>query len=185
MDAADAIAPGVRLSPVGDYLMWGLSAKHDRLPAPDPELAAAGPAALHAAACRAIRSWHPDLRTLLAKAAVDETFFIRVRSSQRVPAWAPSRVTLLGDAIHAMSPARGSGANTALLDAANLCTALTDSSDVIAAIGGYEEKMRDYGFAAVEASRQAETETARRGTPLWLWVFNHLPKPRGRADRVR
>src|SRR5207248_1686905 len=129
-----------------------------------------------AAACQAIRSWHPDLRALLAKAAVDETFFIRVRSSQRVPAWAPSRVTLLGDAIHAMSPARGSGANTALLDAANLCTALTDSSDVIAAIGGYEEKMRDYGFAAVEASRQAETETARRGTPLWLWVFNHLPK---------
>jgi len=38
--------------------------------------------------------------------------------------------------------------------------------------------MRDYGFAAVKASRQAQTETSRRGNPLWLWVFNHLPKPR-------
>jgi 2-polyprenyl-6-methoxyphenol hydroxylase-like FAD-dependent oxidoreductase len=178
-EAAAAIAPGIRLSPAGDYLMWGLSARHDRLPAPDAELAGADPAALHAVACRAIRSWHPDLRALLAKAAVEETFYIRVHSSERVPAWLPSRVTLLGDAIHAMSPARGSGANTALLDAANLCTALTGGNDVIAAIGGYEEKMRDYGFAAVEASRQAEAETARRGNPLWRWVFNHLPKPRG------
>jgi len=28
--------------------------------------------------------------------------------------------------------------------------------------------MRDYGFAAVKASRQAQTETSRRGNPLWL-----------------
>ena len=160
------------------------AAQHDRLPAPDAELAGAHPATLHAVACRAIRSWHPDLRALLAKAAVDETFFIRVRSSQRVPAWPASRVTLLGDAIHATSPARGSGANTALMDAANLCTALTGGSDVVEAIGGYEEEMRDYGFAAVKASRQAQTETSRRGNPLWLWVFNHLPKPRRPRDRV-
>lgn len=183
-DAAAAIAPEIRLSPVGDYLMWGLSAKHDRLPAPDPELAAADSATLHAAACRAIRTWHPDLRALLARAAVDQTFFIRVRSSERIPAWIPSRVTLLGDAIHAMSPARGSGANTALLDAANLCAALSSSSDVIEAIGGYEEKMRDYGFAAVEASRQAEADAGRRGNPLWFWIFTHLPKTRGSGDRV-
>ena len=183
-DAAAAIAPEVRLSPAADYLMWGGAAQHDRLPAPDAELAGAHPATLHAVACRAIRSWHPDLRALLAKAAVDETFFIRVRSSQRVPAWPASRVTLLGDAIHATSPARGSGANTALMDAANLCTALTGGSDVVEAIGGYEEEMRDYGFAAVKASRQAQTETSRRGNPLWLWVFNHLPKPRRPRDRV-
>jgi len=52
---------------------------------------------------------------------IPRTFFARVRGSERVPAWAPGRFTLLGDAIHAMSPARGSGANTALMDAANLC----------------------------------------------------------------
>jgi 2-polyprenyl-6-methoxyphenol hydroxylase-like FAD-dependent oxidoreductase len=179
-DAAAAIAPAVRLSPVGDYLMWGVSAQHDSFPEPDAAMARMGAAALHAVASTAIRSWHPDLRALLANAAVGETFFVRVRSSERVAAWTPSRVTLLGDAIHAMSPARGSGANTAFLDAANLCAVLAaGGTDIVAAIGGYEAKMRDYGFAAVEASRQAETQTTRRGNPLWLWVFNHLPKPRG------
>jgi 2-polyprenyl-6-methoxyphenol hydroxylase-like FAD-dependent oxidoreductase len=154
--------------------MWAVSARRDRLGV----LAAAGPAALHAVACGAIRSWHPDLRALLAGAAVDETFVVRVGSSERVPAWAPSRVTLLGDAIHAMSPARGSGANTALMDAANLCAALTTTATatagVVAAIGEYEARMRDYGFAAVEASRRAETEAAGRGNRLLLRVFDHL-----------
>jgi len=178
-EAAAAIAPGVRLSPAGDYMMWGVSAQHDRFPEPDRRMAEMGASALHAVATTAIRSWHPDLRALLAKATVDETFFIRVRDSERVPAWSPSRVTLLGDAIHAMSPARGSGANTALQDASLLCDALTGGgTDVVAAIGTYEEKMRDYGFAAVEASRKAETQTAQRGNPLWFWIFNHLPKSR-------
>jgi 2-polyprenyl-6-methoxyphenol hydroxylase-like FAD-dependent oxidoreductase len=128
--------------------------------------------------CAAIRSWHPDLRALLAQASIEETFFIRVRSSQRVPAWTAGRVTLLGDAIHAMSPARGSGANTALLDAANLCAALTEGGDLVAAIGTYEKRMREYGFAAVDASRRAETQSDRKGDGLWLWLVNHLPKPR-------
>jgi 2-polyprenyl-6-methoxyphenol hydroxylase-like FAD-dependent oxidoreductase len=184
-DAAARIAPGVRLSPAADYLMWAVSAQHDRFTASDAALAVADSAALHAVASRAIRSWHPDLVSLLARATVDETFFIRVRSSERVPAWTPSRVTLLGDAIHAMSPARGSGANTALMDAANLCAALTSDGDVVQAIGGYEERMRDYGFAAVETSRQAEAETARRGNSLWLRFLNHLPTPRDAPNRKR
>jgi hypothetical protein len=32
-EAAAAVAPVARLSLVADYLMWGLSARHDRLPA--------------------------------------------------------------------------------------------------------------------------------------------------------
>ncbi|MGW3807408.1 FAD-dependent oxidoreductase [Micromonospora sp. NPDC005113] len=181
-EAAAAIAPKVRLSPTGDYLMWGVSAQHDRFPESDATMTGMDAVALHVVASTAIRTWHPDLRALLAKAAVDETFLVRVRSAERVQPWTPSRVTLLGDAIHAMSPARGSGANTALLDASNLCGALTGGgTDIVAAIGAYEEKMRDYGFTAVEASRQAETRTARWGNSVWLWIFNHLPKPRSRT----
>ena len=83
------------------------------------------PAELHALSAKLIRTWHPDLRALHAHAAVDETFLVRIRTSRPVPPWPPSRVTVLGDAIHAMSPARGSGANTALQDAALLCRTLT------------------------------------------------------------
>ena len=171
--AAAAIAPGVCLSPIGDYLMWAVSARHDRFPEPDAAMARMDAAALHTVATKAIGAWHPDLRAMLAKAAIEETSFTRVRSAERVEPWTPSRVTLLGDAIHAMSPARGSGANTALLDASNLCDALTGGTDVVAAIGAYEEKMRDYGFAAVEASREAEASTAG---PLWLRLLNRLPR---------
>jgi 2-polyprenyl-6-methoxyphenol hydroxylase-like FAD-dependent oxidoreductase len=83
-----------------------------------------------------------------------------------VPAWEPSRVTLLGDAIHAMSPARGSGANTALRDAGVLCRALAratpDRRALVAAIGGYEAQMREYGYAAVQASQDAEAQMGTR-----------------------
>jgi 2-polyprenyl-6-methoxyphenol hydroxylase-like FAD-dependent oxidoreductase len=69
-------------------------------------------------------------------------------------------VTLLGDAVHAMSPSRGSGANTAPRDAALLATELATAAhgekDVVRAIGDYEREMVAYGFDAVRASRQAE-----------------------------
>jgi 2-polyprenyl-6-methoxyphenol hydroxylase-like FAD-dependent oxidoreductase len=100
-----------------------------------------------------------------------------------VPAWPPSRVTVLGDAIHAMSPARGSGANTALQDAALLCRltapAVGDAhsdGDLVAAIGEYEEQMREYGYAAVAASREAEAETGARRNRLLFWLYRRLAR---------
>jgi 2-polyprenyl-6-methoxyphenol hydroxylase-like FAD-dependent oxidoreductase len=108
---------------------------------------------------------------------VDETFAIRIRTSPAVPAWPPSRVTVLGDAIHAMSPARGSGANTALQGAALLGQVLTtDGSDVVAAIGEYERRMREYGYAAVAASRQAEAQTGARRNRLLFWLYRRLAR---------
>ncbi|HEY2672538.1 MAG TPA: NAD(P)/FAD-dependent oxidoreductase [Rugosimonospora sp.] len=179
-EAAATIAPGVALSPTADYLMWAISARRDRFPLPDERMGALDAASLHEVATAMVRSWHPDLRALVGRADVDGTFFIRVRSSVPVPAWKPSRVTVLGDAIHAMSPARGSGANTALQDAGLLCEALAgaagDPTAIVEAIGGYEERLRDYGFAAVRASREAEATTARRGRGPWLWLFDHLPR---------
>lgn len=124
-----------RLTPTADYLMWAVTAK-------DPHLVD------HESARGKIRRWHPALRALVDAATVEDTFPVAIRTSVRVPAWEPSRVTLLGDAIHAMSPARGSGANTALQDAALLASSLHS-------IGAYEERMREYGFAAVEASLKA------------------------------
>ena len=107
---------------------------------------------------------------------------------------------LFGDAIHAMSPARGSGANTALQDEALLCRVLTGSagngartdlagsgtvragsgadrngSDLIAAVGEYERQMRDYGYAAVAASRAAEAETgAAWHNRLMFWLYRRM-----------
>ena len=165
------------LTPAQDYLMWGLTGDRECFGLPDPELAALDPAGLHALSAGLIRTWHPDLRALHAAADVDETFAIRIRTSPAVPAWPPSRVTVLGDAIHAMSPARGSGANTALQDAALLGQVLTtDGSDVVAAIGEYERQMREYGYAAVAASRQAEAQTGARRNRLLFWLYRRLAR---------
>src|SRR6185369_2427705 len=140
-----------------DYLMWALTADADRFPVPLDGLDAAG---LHGVVRRMTAAWHPDLRRLIDSADVDETFRIVVRTSHPIPPWPPGPVTLLGDAIHAMSPARGSGANTALQDAALLVRELRgaprDRPGLIQAIGRYEDRMRDYGFAAVAAAEEAE-----------------------------
>jgi 2-polyprenyl-6-methoxyphenol hydroxylase-like FAD-dependent oxidoreductase len=151
------------LPPVADYLMWGLTVPATRF----PPLDGLGPAALHELAVRALRSWHPDVRALVGAAAAGETFPVRVRTSVRVPPWPPSRVTLLGDAVHAMSPAGGSGANVALMDAAHLAAALAGAgADPVPAIAAYEESMRDYGFAAVEAS-SPRSRRSRSRRPKW------------------
>jgi len=178
--AAASIAPWARLSPAGDYLMWALTAQGREFGVSDSWFASADAAALHALANRTVRGWHADLRHLVALAEIDETFLVRIRTSSPVAAWSPSRVTLLGDAIHAMSPARGSGANTALRDAGVLCRSLTQAvasgDSVTNAVGAYEAEMRDYGFAAVEASRQAEMETGARGSRLGLWLYKRLAR---------
>ena len=187
------------LSPAGDYLMWAVAGDGRRFGVADERLTAMSPAELHALTARLIRSWHPDLRALHARAAVDETFLVRIRTSPPVPPWPPSRVTVLGDAIHAMSPARGSGANTALQDAALLCRTLTrtagngartdlagsgtdaagsgttrNGGDLIAAVGEYERQMRDYGYAAVAASSAAEAETGARHNRLMFWLYRRM-----------
>ena len=172
------------LSPAQDYLMWALAGNRRDFGVSDEQLAALDPAGLHALSAELIRTWHPSLRALHAQADVGETFAIRVRSSPAAPPWPPSRVTVLGDAIHAMSPARGSGANTALKDAGVLCRALTAAAadgadgavgdDVVAAIGDYEQQMREYGYAAVAASRQAEAETGARRHRALFWLYRRL-----------
>ncbi|MHA6765483.1 FAD-dependent oxidoreductase [Streptacidiphilus sp. PAMC 29251] len=166
------------LSPVQDYLMWAVTGRTGDFGRSQAALDGLDAAGLHALGAKLIKSWHPDLRALYAMADVDETFLIRIRTSTPVPAWEPSRVTVLGDAIHAMSPARGSGANTALQDAGQLCRALTEAGPgtrgLLAAIGDYEARMRAYGYAAVEASRQAEAETGARHNTLIFWLYRHL-----------
>ncbi len=173
----DQIA-GVRLSAAEDYLMWGLTGDRGQFGVPDERLLTMSPAELHALSASLIRGWHPDLRALHAMADIEETFAVRIRTSPVIPAWQPSRVTVLGDAVHAMSPAGGSGANTALQDAAQLCSALTTAADgdITTAIGHYEHHMRDYGYAAVAASAKAETERGTLRNPLLSWLLRRVAR---------
>jgi 2-polyprenyl-6-methoxyphenol hydroxylase-like FAD-dependent oxidoreductase len=103
--------------------------------------------------------WHADLRNLIAKSDPATVSCLPIRTSVPVAPWPTKRITLLGDAIHSMTPFRGIGANIALRDAANLCHALSAANagetELLPAIQAYESEMIRYGFRAVRDSFKA------------------------------
>ncbi|MFC6086715.1 FAD-dependent oxidoreductase [Sphaerisporangium aureirubrum] len=155
-DAAVArLAPGARLTPVPDYLAWTISGQGAGVwtlgGAREPR--AAGPEELHRLAATLVRDWDPRVGRVIAEAHVPDTFLVTLASARPVELWDASGVTLLGDAVHTMSPGRGEGANTALRDAALLRDALASGRPLAEAVPAYEHEMLRYGFAAVTASR--------------------------------
>lgn len=100
--------------------------------------------------------WHPHLRELLACADPGSCLPVNVATSVPVPPWPSSNVTLLGDAIHTMTPGRGVGANTALRDATllrrELVRAAASRQSLREAVAAYESEMIPYGFARVADS---------------------------------
>ncbi|MFI7666651.1 FAD-dependent oxidoreductase [Nocardia sp. NPDC049526] len=145
---------GLTLLPLSDYMTCSFGARREWFADSGEALRAANGAKLHAIMTAATRDWHPRVREIVAHCRPDSLFALPLRTSVPIDPWPTTRVTLLGDAIHAMSPAAGSGACTALRDAARLTVALTEaraSGDPIAALRAYETEMIDYGFAAVRA----------------------------------
>ncbi|MFE6055413.1 FAD-dependent oxidoreductase [Kitasatospora sp. NPDC056446] len=155
-----ARTPSVELPPTGDYVacMVGAPAGHPRMPAFE-DLRALTPPALRDLALGLIGGgWHEDVHRLLARWDTASLFPLRISTALPVPAWEPGRVTLIGDAVHAMSPVLAMGANTALRDAAELGRELADAAGpgepLVRAVGSYESRMRDYAFPIVADSRR-------------------------------
>ncbi|PXX07264.1 FAD-dependent oxidoreductase [Mycolicibacterium moriokaense] len=123
---------------------------------PDSELFAASPAKLKAYTLDRVASWHPGLVESVRLWDTDTVQALTLRSCIPTGAWEPSNVTVIGDAIHAMSSALGIGANTALRDAhvlgGELLAVTRGDKALLEGIGEYEEAMRDYGFTAVRMS---------------------------------
>src|SRR6266849_6382904 len=67
-----------------------------------------------------IRNWHPDYSVLVCASDPSTFNVVSFKTSMPVAPWQTRRITLIGDAIHSMTPYRGIGANIALRDAALL-----------------------------------------------------------------
>jgi 2-polyprenyl-6-methoxyphenol hydroxylase-like FAD-dependent oxidoreductase len=99
-------------------------------------------------------SWHRTLRRLFAEPVATAT--LRLRAVKPPPPWTPSRVVLLGDALHAMPPTAGRGGNTALRDAHLLARELgavaAGRKNLLDAVASYETDAREYATATIAES---------------------------------
>jgi 2-polyprenyl-6-methoxyphenol hydroxylase-like FAD-dependent oxidoreductase len=134
---------------------WVLGGNPGAFSAPNDDFSVIGKAAADLSR-ELTAGWHDRLRPIFAEQIDEEAAFLKMSTSSPdgVPEWDNEhRVTLIGDAVHAMTPAGGVGANTALKDAAFL-------GRLLGAAGGwkegltaeYEREMRSYASANVKMS---------------------------------
>jgi 2-polyprenyl-6-methoxyphenol hydroxylase-like FAD-dependent oxidoreductase len=140
--------------PMGDHLIWVLVSSRGAYGGADPE--AMHGEAVRRTALRLTENWHPVLRNLIAASDSQEISAVPVLTSIPVKPWDSTNVTLLGDAIHTMTPLQGLGGSSALRDAGLLCHQLVKAErgacTTVEAINVYEKTMAAYGFAAVRRS---------------------------------
>jgi salicylate hydroxylase len=143
-------------------------------------------------ALAAFAGWHPQVREVIG--AVDETFIWALFDRRPMAHWSVGRVTLLGDACHAMLPFMGQGAAQAIEDGAALsaCLSHVDAAHVPEALRRYERlrlprTARLQGMSEANKQRfhlpdgpaqiERDAEMARGTTDFSLepvsWLYGH------------
>jgi 2-polyprenyl-6-methoxyphenol hydroxylase-like FAD-dependent oxidoreductase len=155
-EAAAELAPDVTLDPVAPYMMLSGGLGPGVTPPPLSEWDDDTPAEMLAGMRATVADWHPALRGLVERVELPTLFSFPFRQLRPADPWPSSRVTLLGDAAHAMLPTLGQGGNMALRDAGVLCDALTAAArgerPVVQAMAAYETEMRDRVYPLMDAS---------------------------------
>ncbi|AIY42252.1 Salicylate hydroxylase [Collimonas arenae] len=174
--------PGMLYDNTRDYCMWGFWAAREKFPS--ASMATRGQQLLDLAKDMT-PDWHPALHKLMSLVDPSTALVVDIRTSVPIPAWTASTITLLGDAIHTMTPGRGVGANTALRDAVNLCRQLQAFRDggkpLLQAAGNYKTEMREYGFKAVLDSRKQMDANAPIHKPFIGAALMHAARADMRA----
>ena len=150
--------PGLLFDNTSDYTFWAFVARQEKFSFQEDPEQMAGPD-LQEVVLHMVRDWNPSVQQLIRESDPSATICKPLRTSRPIKPWETKRITLVGDAIHSMTPAQGIGGNTALHDASLLCqnlvTAHNGEKSLLQAIHDYEAEMVTYGFAAVRASRRS------------------------------
>jgi salicylate hydroxylase len=98
--------------------------------------------------------WDPRIGALLEQ--VRSTFRSALYDREPLPVWTRGRLSLLGDAAHAMLPHLGQGANQSVEDGMALATILSraDAAAAPAALAAYERLRRERVAAVQRGARQ-------------------------------
>lgn len=154
--AASRILPEADLHPQDDYVVCIVGGRAEYFGGDDARLAALSSEDLQRLAVDVMRDWPASARDIPAHGDPESFFIVTMRTSIPGPLPESASVTLLGDAVHAMTPTLGRGANIAMRDAAQLgqhLVSVVDGERSLAdALREYESAMVRYGFDAVRTS---------------------------------
>ncbi|OWO82553.1 hypothetical protein B5C26_09240 [Photorhabdus luminescens] len=152
---------------MGDFIIWVYVAATNSFP---NDITAFSSESLCDLALSRIVSWDSSLHTLIKHSDMENVSSINLRSMPHLPSWKSSNITLLGDAIHNMTPMAGFGVSTTLRDALLLTQKLTrvaaGHEELVKAISDYEQQMRVYANEIVGISlRSAQNAVVHFSIP--------------------
>lgn len=134
---------------------WTMIGQPGVIKAPNDDYSIVGKAAADIAK-ELTSAWHPRVKPLFDNMVEKEAAFWKITCStpSGVPEWPNEpRVTLIGDAVHSMTPAGGIGANTAVRDSALLGRLIAEAGGYKEGVtAAYEKEMRVYASEAVAQS---------------------------------
>ena len=131
-------------------------------------------------AAQAFAGWHPPLLERIRRVRTLLRGAVYVRSA--LEHWSFDRVTLLGDAAHAMEPFQAQGAAQAVEDAFVLAECLAATDDAAEALRRYEhvrmrraEELQDSSAAAANVFYLPDGEEQRRRDDRYATVLETFP----------
>ena len=122
-----------------------------------------------------IAGWAPPAERLLAAAPDDGLIAGNIVDREPAQKWGEGRVTVVGDAAHAMTPFLGQGGGQGIEDAAVLTACLTGAQDIPAALRDYEDRRRDRTAEITTRARKVGETTSMRN-PVACAVRNRVMK---------
>lgn len=166
--AGEQYGEGAGLSYTEDYMYWALIGNRGRFGLDNEQALTFASGELFDCLKQVTSAWAPTLKALFDAANPESLTIVPIKTSLPKDAWNSDNITALGDSTHAMSPAGGLGANTALYDAALLTTCLAKvvvgETALLEGIAQYEKQMREHSSNAINASQQGGKKLYKQAT---------------------
>lgn len=160
--AAQSLGLDNTLSEQHDYVGCIISGRKEFFGSDDTEVRRKTSDELQQMAVELLSDWPSEASSVPAAGEKGSFFYIEMNSSIPFDLKPHHNVTLLGDAIHNMTPSLGRGANVALKDAVLLGKELIEvalgKKVLVNSLADYEKEMTEYGFNVVRHSAEMGTK---------------------------
>jgi 2-polyprenyl-6-methoxyphenol hydroxylase-like FAD-dependent oxidoreductase len=154
--ASGRLFPQARLRKQDDYVVCIVGGRREYFGSEDSTLRQADSAELQNLAVDMLRNWPAVASAIPAHGDPTSFFFVEMDTSVPCEVLPYANVTLLGDAIHAMTPTLGRGANVAMRDAAwlgrSIIAAHEGKAGLSEALNACQSEIARYGFDVVRKS---------------------------------